>query len=526
MVAWKNLLVLWGGFQDTSLSTKYLGDLWVFDIDNYTWTPIALAAHAQRPDPRSSFSFLPTDTGAVLFGGYSKQKVAAQSQGRRAGPSKNTTTEVGVIHDDTWILRLDTDLTKIRWERRKKPANAPNPKRVGVTMAHHKGRGIMFGGVWDATETDESLESVFFNELFAWSTDRNRFFPLVLRKPRQQKRAAAGEGQRGNRRDRAREDEEELLRNLARLEAEAAGKSSAEIEAAEQAAKEKEEAERRAMLEKQELSLELPSPRFHTALAVHDDVLYIYGGTVEKGDQELVYDEMYAIDLGKLDGVRTVFYRKVETDWVDSESEDDEDDEDEEDDEEDEEEENAAAEAANEKKPKISEEELERRREEKAKVYFRFPSSSYSILTPCSAKKPKPQPQPPLKRPNRNPKIPPPQPPTRVPSSPSASSTLAHPTNGRTMLSHCLSSTTFSSVKSRNRKRSRKSDMMRSRRLRRSGGIVERRSEHSRMNRKRRALERLLVWRIARRRREAGRRGGNMGERAGRGNNWELMKVV
>src|SRR5690606_33793873 len=155
--------------------------------------------------------------------------------------------------------------------------------------------------------------------------DRNRFFPLVLRKPRQQKRAAV-EQRGGGRRDRAREGEEELLRNLARLEAEAAGKSGEEIEAAEKAEKEKEEAERQALLEKQELTLELPSPRFHTALAVLDDVLYIYGGTVEKGDQDLVYDEMYSIDLGRLDGVRTIFHRKVEADWVDSESEDDDDD--------------------------------------------------------------------------------------------------------------------------------------------------------------------------------------------------------
>ncbi|TGZ78667.1 galactose oxidase [Ascodesmis nigricans] len=372
LVAWKNFIVLYGGFQDTSMNTKYLGDLWVFDTDTYSWTLVNLASHAQRPDPRSSFSFLPIDSGAVLYGGYSKQKLTTSSSthGRKSAPTKNTATEVGVIHDDTWILRLDTDTTKIRWERRKKPTNAPNPKRVGVTMAHHKGRGIMFGGVWDANETDESLESVFFNDLFAWSTDRNRFFPLVLRKPKQQQKRGnnAADAQRGGRRDRVREGEEELLRNLARLEAEALGKTADEFEAAEQAAREKEEEERRAMLEKRELSLELPSPRFHTALAVLDDVLYIYGGTVEKGDREIVYDEMHAVDLGRLDGVRTVFQRKVEADWVDSESEDDGEDDDEDDeDDDDEDDDEAEPEPVEDKKPKISEEELQRLREEKAK---------------------------------------------------------------------------------------------------------------------------------------------------------------
>jgi len=359
MVAWKSFIVLWGGFQDTSASTKYLGDLWVFNVVTYTWTQIVLPAHAQRPDARSSFSLLPHEQGAVLFGGYSKTKVAnAQKKG-----GKMAVSEMGNVHEDSWLLRLDQeDLTKIRWERRKRPGNAPNPKRVGVTMAAHKGRGIMFGGVHDKAETDEGLESLFFNELFAWSVERNRFFPLVLRKPRQQKRVADQRGG-GGRRDRGRENEEELLRNLARLEAEQAGKSAEEIQEEEDRKNAEEERERNAALQQSELSLTLPSPRMHTALAVQDDVLYIYGGTFEKDDREICFDEMYAIDLGKLDGVRTIFSRQTEIEWVDSESEEEDDEEEDEDDSEEEEE---VVEEV--KKPKISEEELEARRAEKAKV--------------------------------------------------------------------------------------------------------------------------------------------------------------
>jgi hypothetical protein len=319
---------------------------------------VVLPAHGQRPDARSSFSLLPHDQGAVLFGGYSKTKVAsAQKKG-----GKTAVSEMGNVHEDSWLLRLDQeDVAKIRWERRKKPGNAPNPKRVGVTMAPHKGRGIMFGGVHDKVETDEGLDSIFFNELYAWSVERNRFFPLVLRKPRQQKRA--GE-QRGGRRDRGREAEEELLRNLARLEAEQEGKSAEEMQEEDERRKAEEEKERIALLQQSELTLNLPSPRMHCALAVQDDVLYIYGGTFEKEDREIAYDELFAIDLGKLDGVRTVFSRQTETEWVDSESEDDEDED--EDDEESEEEEEE--EEVKQNKPKISEEELEARRAEKAKV--------------------------------------------------------------------------------------------------------------------------------------------------------------
>lgn len=77
---------------------------------------------------------------------------------------------------------------------------------------------------------------------------------------------------------------------------------------------------------------EFPHVRFNAQLAVQDDVLFIYGGTYEKGDREFTFDEMHAIDLGKLDGVKEVFRRELE-DWQGSEDEES-DEEDEEDDEE------------------------------------------------------------------------------------------------------------------------------------------------------------------------------------------------
>jgi hypothetical protein len=73
---------------------------------------------------------------------------------------------------------------------------------------------------------------------------------------------------------------------------------------------------------------EFPHPRFNALLTVQDDVLYIFGGTFEKGDREYTFDEMWSIDLGKLDGVREVFKRELE-DWQGSEDEES-DDEDEE----------------------------------------------------------------------------------------------------------------------------------------------------------------------------------------------------
>jgi len=63
------------------------------------------------------------------------------------------------------------------------------------------------------------------------------------------------------------------------------------------------------------VSMEFPHPRFNALLAVQDDVLYIYGGTFEKGEREFTFDDLYAVDLGKLDGCKEVFNRPVE-DWI------------------------------------------------------------------------------------------------------------------------------------------------------------------------------------------------------------------
>jgi hypothetical protein len=76
--------------------------------------------------------------------------------------------------------------------------------------------------------------------------------------------------------------------------------------------------------------------RFNAQMAVQGDNLYIYGGTYEKADREFTFDDLYAINLDRLDGCKGVFQRPVE-DWIESEDEgDDEEDDDEEGEEEDE----------------------------------------------------------------------------------------------------------------------------------------------------------------------------------------------
>ncbi|KAL3471880.1 hypothetical protein BJX99DRAFT_236532 [Aspergillus californicus] len=317
MTYFKNYIILFGGFQDTSQQTKYLQDLWIYDCNNYTWSNPVLPTAAQKPDPRSSFSFLPHESGTVLYGGYSRVKVSTAVGNRptKAGPQRMSMKPM--VHQDTWFLRITPPAPEapsatpptIRWERRKKPANSPNPARAGATMAYHKGRGIMFGGVHDVELSEEGIDSEFFNTLFAWNTDRNRFFPLTLRRPK-----AGGKNQQANQgaksRNRGKADEEELLQNLKALEAKGGitvddGDDDDLLQSRSKMDDEPEEPEKPAIVR-----FEMPHMRFNAQLAIQEDTLFIFSGTFEKGDREFTFNDMYSIDLGKMDGVKEIFYNE------------------------------------------------------------------------------------------------------------------------------------------------------------------------------------------------------------------------
>lgn len=357
LVAFKQYILLFGGFQDTSATTKYLNDLWIYDCVNFSWHAPKLQVARAVPDARSSFSWLPHEQGAVLFGGYSRVKATAamnkqqqQQKGKKGtsggggGGGSSRVVLKPKVHEDTWYLRIVPPasdapagtLPTVSWERRKRPANAPNPPRAGATMAFHKGRGIMFGGVHDVEESEEGIDSEFFNQLFVWNIERNRYMPLSLRRPKANPNKRAAQQAAMSRRERGRVDEEELMANLRALELKAGtgGAPAGEDEDA----KAKEEDEEEASRPEKPRLYEFPHPRFNAALAVQGDILYIYGGTFEKGDREYTFDELWSINLNHLDGVVEIFKRELE-DWQGSDDEAETDEEEEDDDEDDEEEE-------------------------------------------------------------------------------------------------------------------------------------------------------------------------------------------
>ena len=284
---------------------------------------------------------MPHDTGAVLYGGYSRVKASTAAGGRQAKGGPQRITLKPMVHQDTWFLRIappgpDAPASAgptIRWERRKKPANQPTPARAGATMAYHKGRGITFGGVHDVELTEEGMDSEFFNELYTWNTDRNRFFRLNLRRPKAPGKKHLANQAKGKERSKA--DEEELLLNLAALERRRGIRNDDEGNDETIPTSTSREEEPVNPAEAAVVRFEMPHQRFNAQLAVQDDTLFIFGGTFEKGDREFTFNDMYSIDLDKLDGVKEIFYTEPQNWNLLNQAESDEEMEDEEDDEED-----------------------------------------------------------------------------------------------------------------------------------------------------------------------------------------------
>lgn len=323
ITVWKNYFIMYGGFRDLGSSTSYLHDLWVFDITNYKWKQIEFPPNHPTPDARSGHSLIPAADGAVLWGGYCKVKAGKGLQ-------------KGKILTDCWMLKMKSDLGAIRWERRKKQGFQPSP-RVGCSMVHHKGRGVLFGGVYDFEETEESLDSQFYNDLFTYQVETNRWYSLSLRAQKKKQ-------QKLNKKQNRDEDLEEVLNSIlakAKLNDEEDEGDDDEIEAE---LKKFDEAEDDTEDEKDEVEYpvvnSLPHPRFNAATAVADDTLFIFGGVWELGERDYTIDSMYAVDLAKLDGLKIYWENLKEVENAVKEEEEDEDDEfdDDEDDNDDEEE--------------------------------------------------------------------------------------------------------------------------------------------------------------------------------------------
>ncbi|KIY73251.1 galactose oxidase [Cylindrobasidium torrendii FP15055 ss-10] len=317
MASWKHYIVLYGGFYDPGITTRYLSDLWVFDTQAYKWREIKFGVNEQRPSARSGFSFLSTPDGIVLHGGYCKE----YAKGKRP---------VGVMLNDTWFLNMtiqtpaegastkNFEPLKVKWEKKKQASTSYAPAaRSGATMTlwANRGMGVQFGGVTDEDVNEESMKSVFWNDLngYIW-TAKGRWVSLVLKRPKKakqgkkQKKVVQQQQRRGDEHEDQDDEENEHV----------AAPIAEEVDL-------------------DDPSLTVPIPRYNAMLAVLKNTLYIYGGIFERGSREYTLDDFYSLDLDKLDRYACLKPSGIVIDENDesSEDEDDDDDDDEDEDEDD-----------------------------------------------------------------------------------------------------------------------------------------------------------------------------------------------
>ncbi|KAI0058066.1 galactose oxidase [Artomyces pyxidatus] len=287
MAMWKHYVVLFGGFYDPGITTRYLNDLWLFDTQEYKWQTIEFKDVDRKPSPRSGFSFLPTPDGIILHGGYCKE----YAKGKRP---------VGVMLEDTWFLRMsittpaegasskNASPLSVRWERRKRPSTAYAPSlRSGCTMTPWTTRnmGILFGGVTDEDTGEETMESVFWNDLNGYQLNgTGKWVSLMLKKAKkggakQKKPTPARRDDRGS------DDEGE---NASQAQ-EVSGCAHRRTNSADPE------------IDPDDPILSTPMPRYNAMLSVLRNTLYIYGGIFERGKREYTLDDFYALQLDKMD---------------------------------------------------------------------------------------------------------------------------------------------------------------------------------------------------------------------------------
>ncbi|KAF8164705.1 hypothetical protein B0H34DRAFT_686248 [Crassisporium funariophilum] len=324
MAIWKHFIVLFGGFYDPGITTRYLNDLWLFDTQEYKWKQVEFRETDTKPSPRSGFSFLPCADGIILHGGYCKEF----AKGKRP---------VGVMLDDTWLLKVAlpsaTDAAPaspttmkgtaissvkpgskaqgtssssaasgshtshgqlaIKWERRKRPSDAYAPTlRSGCTMTlwAAKATGILFGGVTDEDTNEETLESVFWNDLYGYQlSGKGKWSSMTLKKPKEK-----GAKLKGVKKKQKGKDAKWKAQNSDAEEEEGGGDDDIRSPSIVTELTTDD-------VHTSDPMLTIPLPRYNAMLAVLRNTLYIYGGIYERGSREYTLNDFHSLQLDKME---------------------------------------------------------------------------------------------------------------------------------------------------------------------------------------------------------------------------------
>ncbi|XP_058848544.1 kelch domain-containing protein 4-like [Acipenser ruthenus] len=299
MVACKRQLVVFGGFHESTRDYVYYNDVYTFNLDTFTWARIAPSGTA--PSPRSGCQMTTTpEGGIIIYGGYSKVKVKKD-------------VDKGSHHTDMFLLKNEGKEGKDKWawSRMNSAGVRPTP-RSGFSLAvGPNNRTVLFGGVYDE-EDDESLEGDFYNDMYFYDMGKNRWFTGQLKGPKTEKKK--------RRRDKKAEEEgaggepgveTEALQEPVEIVKEIVGEDGTVMTIKQVISPpsaqggvsdlESEEEEEGSEAGGAEVAMVEPCPRSNAMTTVKHGVLYVYGGMFEVGDRLFTLNDLYSVDLHKMD---------------------------------------------------------------------------------------------------------------------------------------------------------------------------------------------------------------------------------
>ncbi|TRZ02919.1 hypothetical protein DNTS_024205 [Danionella cerebrum] len=294
MVLSKRQLLVFGGFHESTRDYIYYNDVHAFNLDTFTWSRIQPSGTA--PCPRSACQMTPTPdgNGVIVYGGYSKSRAKKD-------------VDKGTIHSDMFLLRREGKDEQEKWTwSRVNPSGVKPPPRSGFSLAVGPGgRALLFGGVCDE-EDEESLEGDFFNDLYFYDINKNRWFPAQLKggKTEKKKRRRGKKEEQTNKS----EVEEEVAQGPTEIIKEIVAEDGTVMTIKEEIPATQTEEESEEEEEDDEAEdvgamgpLVEPCPRSSAMATVKHGKLFLYGGMFEVGDRQFTLSDLYSLDLHKME---------------------------------------------------------------------------------------------------------------------------------------------------------------------------------------------------------------------------------
>ncbi|KAJ1617554.1 hypothetical protein T492DRAFT_1098828 [Pavlovales sp. CCMP2436] len=349
MVLLKDKLAVFGGFFDNLRDVKYYNDLFLFDLGFYQWTRAIIEPGASCPLPRSGCQLVAHNDSLILFGGYFKKKAVMKqfnmhtgkgSSGGAGGGSgagaaaasaadADEALEVGHEFKDMWVW----DSGRGTWSTAKRSGRPPS-QRSGFTMVPDgpRQRLICFGGVHDEEDPEsESLHSHFYNDLHIYSLEQGKWFAPTDKARADGEDAAAGGGAAPMELASAGEadshapprastsnaaaaaagggsDEDELANGLADLLMDTGGKRGKRERRRVEGGVGADDASSvyggtSVAASERDVPLlpQTPCPRMNAQSAVRGNQLYLWGGLFEANKDEVTMDDLWTLNMSKLD---------------------------------------------------------------------------------------------------------------------------------------------------------------------------------------------------------------------------------